>query len=70
MRYFIILLAFVNLSGCAVVGAIYDNADDCQRKGRQNYQYPSFCGASGSGGYVTRGYYNNRPVYRTQYNRY
>lgn len=70
MKHLIICAIISMSSGCAVIGHIYDSQDPCQSKGQPNYQYPSFCGASGSGGYVTRGYYSNQPVYRTQYYRY
>ena len=69
MRWIIVALMPLMLNGC-FVAKMYDAADRCQSHGDPNYKYPSFCGASGSGGYVTRGYYNNQPVYRTQYNRY
>ena len=68
-RLLLVGLLSINLTGC-FIAKIYDNNDHCQSHGDPNYKYPSFCGASGSGGYVTRGYYNNQPIYRTQYYRY
>lgn len=44
MKKSILIVAMTLLSGCSVMSAIYDNADACQSRGRQNYQYPSYCG--------------------------
>lgn len=65
MKTLLTAILALNLIGCA---AYWDRQDPCQSRGQVNYKYPSFCGASGSGGYVTRDYYTNRPVYKT--NRY
>lgn len=68
------LLVCLALTGCGTVfngfASMMDAGDPCQSRGRANYQYPSYCGASGSGAVITRGYYNNRPVYSTRYERY
>lgn len=66
----LILAVCLSLTGCGTIGAIFDAQDPCQSRGRANYQYPAFCGASGSGAYVTRGYYNNQPVSTTRYEKY
>ena len=67
MKTLILALCLAS-TGCAQLGDMWFNGQDpCQSRGRANYQYPSYCGASGSGAVITRGYYNNRPVYSTRY---
>lgn len=66
MKTLILALCLVT-TGCSTIGAIFDAQDPCQSRGRANYQYPSFCGAAGNGSVVTRGYYNNMPVYSSRY---
>lgn len=55
MKNIIIILAALNLTGCGVLGYIYDSADTCQKTELiKTGQYPSWCG-SGSGSNLGRG---------------
>ena len=80
MKKVLILLAVIQLTGCynppRWLANAYDRADLCQdrefsqdgaRLKPQGYQAPDYCGNYGNGPvYVTRGYYNNYPVAKTQ----
>jgi hypothetical protein len=54
------MAVLLTLNACAVplnmLARFYDNQDQCLSKGQENYQYPSWCGASKGTTYVTRDY--------------
>lgn len=48
MKTLIMAILVSQLTACGILGAIYDNADTCQRTELiKTGQYPSWCGGSG-----------------------
>ena len=62
MKNILIALAVFNLTGCGVLGYVYDSADKCQHTELlKTGEYPSYCGAGagsnrGRGPVIVSGY--------------
>jgi hypothetical protein len=69
IRTMAVIICVVNLSACGTYGeplilsAWYDRIDQCQTRGRVNYQLPAYCGSGVYSTHRTRIYDNaGRPV--------